>query len=223
MDKKVSSLPLKDRYVVLTGDLKSSRKLKALDRAKIQENLKKALTIINRKFADIIIAEFIIVQGDSFQGMISSSKYLFDIYYVLFENIAYQYYLGVGIGNISTDISKNVGEIDGEAFHKAMKALEQAKKEKEWIKFEGSGEIDGIITYLLNFMADVMWNWTKRQREIVIHYKKMKSEKVDLTLEEIAKDIGIKKQTISKILRRSKYKMIEKAEKGFVDFVSPAK
>ena len=220
MDKKVSSLPLKDRYVVLTGDLKSSRKLKALDRARIQENLKKTLTIINKKFASIIIAKFIIVQGDGFQGMISSSKYLFNIYYVLFENIAHQFYLGVGIGSISTDISKNVGEIDGEAFHKALNALEQAKKENEWIVLEGSGELDGIITNLLNFMVDVMWNWTKRQREIVIHYKKMKSRKADLTLEEIAKDIGIKKQTVSKILRRSKYKMIERAEKSFVDFVS---
>lgn len=220
MDKKFSSLSLKDRYVVLTGDLKSSRKLLALDRAKIQENLKKALTIINKKFKDTIIAKFIIVQGDAFQGMISSPKYLFDIYYALFENIAHQYYLGVGIGNISTDISKNVGEIDGEAFHRAIKALEQSKKENEWIKFEGCKEIDGIITCLLNFMADTMWNWTKRQREIVIYYKKMKSRKADLTLEEIAKDIGIKKQTISKILGRSKYKMIEKAEKNFVDFVS---
>ena len=52
------------RYVVLTGDLKSSRKLK--DRAKVQESLKKSLNEINATFKKGIVAKFRIVQGDSF-------------------------------------------------------------------------------------------------------------------------------------------------------------
>ena len=39
---------LQNWYVVVTGDLKSSRKLK--DRAEVQEELKNALRIVNRRF-----------------------------------------------------------------------------------------------------------------------------------------------------------------------------
>ena len=70
---------LQNRYVVVTGDLKSSRKLK--DRAEVQEELKNALRIVNSRFEEEIPAKFMVVGGDSFQGMLSSPKYLFDIYY----------------------------------------------------------------------------------------------------------------------------------------------
>jgi len=209
---------LQDRYVVLTGDLKSSKKLK--DRAKVQEGLKNALTLINKRFEDAIIAKFIVVRGDSFQGMMSSPKHLFDVYYALFENINHQFYLGVGVGSISTDLSENVGEMDGEAFHNAFDALKQAKKEDAWIKFKSGWEVDGVLTCLLNFTVDAMWSWTERQKEVIIHYKKVKSRRNDVTLEEIADDMGVTKQTVSKILKRSKYRMIEEAERSFVDFIN---
>ena len=206
------------RYIVLTGDLKSSKKLK--DRAKVQESLKKSLNEINATFKKGIVAKFRIVQGDSFQGMISSPDHLFDIYYILFGNITHKFYLGIGIGEISTGLSGNVGEIDGEAFHRASSALEKAKRDNYWIVFEAGWKIDGILTYLLNFMADIMWNWTDRQREIVIHYRKMKNQKNEYTLRDLAEEIGVRKQTISKILKRSRYKILEDAEKSFKDYVS---
>ena len=209
---------LQNRYVVVTGDLKSSRKLK--DRAEVQEELKNALRIVNRRFEEEIPAKFMVVGGDSFQGMLSSPKYLFDIYYVFFENIRHQFYLGIGVGGISTSLSENVGEIDGESFHKASDALERAKKENIWIVFKSEWEIEGVVTCLLNFMVDVMWSWTKRQREIVTYYRKVKNEKSSVTLEEVARGIGIKKQTLSKILKRSKYKLLKEAEDTFVDFIS---
>ena len=209
---------LQNRYVVVTGDLKSSRKLK--DRAEVQEELKNALRIVNRRFEEEIPAKFMVVGGDSFQGMLSSPKYLFDIYYVFFENIGHQFYLGIGIGGISTSLSENVGEIDGEAFHKASDALERAKRENMWIVFKSEWEIEGVVTCLLNFMADVMWSWTKRQREIVTYYRKVKNEKSSVTLEEVAEGIGIKKQALSKILKRSKYKLLKEAEDTFVNLVS---
>ena len=209
---------LQNRYVVVNGDLKSSRKLK--DRAEVQEELKNALRIVNRRFGEEIPAKFVVVGGDGFQGMLSSPKYLFDIYYVFFENISHQFYLGIGIGGISTGLSENVGEIDGEAFHKASEALEMAKRKNMWIVYKSEREIEGVVTCLLNFMADVMWSWTKRQREIVTYYRKVKNEKSSVTLEEVAEGIGIKKQTLSKILKRSKYKLLKEAEDTLVDFIS---
>ena len=60
----------KDKFVVVTGDLKSSRRLK--NRTKIQEHLKNALKNINNTFREKIVSKFIIVGGDGFQGMVSS-------------------------------------------------------------------------------------------------------------------------------------------------------
>jgi len=89
-----------------------------------------------------------------------------------------------------------------------------------WIAYKSEWEIEEVVTCLLNFMADVMWSWTKRQREIVTYYRKVKKEKSSVTLEEIAEGIGIKKQTLSKILKRSKYKLLKEAEDTLVDFIS---
>lgn len=205
-------------YVVLTGDLKSSRKIK--DRAKTQEKLKDTLKIINKRFSDVIIADFVIIGGDGFQGMILSPDFISDIYYLLFENIEYPFYLGIGTGNISTGLSKNVAEIDGRAFHLASAALGKAKKENKWIELKSDWENNDIITCLLNFMAEVMWGWSKRQKDVVMYYRKVKSKKNDATLKEISVSLGIKKQTLSKILKRAKYTLLEDAEKTVVNFIS---
>ena len=63
--------------------MKSSRRLRY--RAEVQEELKNALRIVNRRFEEEILAKFMVVGEDSFQGMLSSPKYLFDIYYAFFE------------------------------------------------------------------------------------------------------------------------------------------
>ena len=69
-------------------------------------------------------------------------------------------------------------------------------------------------------MAEVIWDWSKRQKDIAMYYRKVKNKKNDATLKEISANIGIKKQTLSKILKRAKYTLLEDAEKTIVDFVS---
>lgn len=205
-------------YVVLTGDLKSSRKIK--DRMNAQEKLKNALKTINKRFSNVIIADFVVVGGDGFQGMISSPDYISDIYRLLFENIEHPFYLGIGIGDISTGLSRNVAEMDGMAFHMAFEALEETKKENKWIKLKSKWETNNIVACLLNFMAEAMWGWSKRQKDVVVYYRKVKNKKPNATLEEVSTGLRIKKQTLSKILRRSKYVMLEDAEKTITSFVS---
>lgn len=207
---------LQNRYVVVTGDLKSSRKLK--DRAEVQEELKNALRIVNKRFEEEIPAKFMVVGGDSFQGMLSSPKYLFDIYYVFFENIGRQFYLGIGFGGISTSLSENVGEIDGESFHKASDALERAKKENIWIVFKSEWEIEGVVTCLLNFMADVMWNWTDRQKEMIIYFREQGGNREAVRC--ASKNFGVGERSIYKTLRTGKYHLWGDAEKAVADLLN---
>jgi len=202
--------------VVVTGDLKSSRGLE--DRAEVQEELKNALRMVNRRFEEAIPAKFMVVRGDSFQGMLSSPKYLFDMYYVFFENISHQFYLGIGVGDVSTSLSENVGEIDGEAFHNASDALERAKKENIWIVFRSEWEIDEVVTCLLNFMADVMWNWTKRQKELIIYFREHGGDREAVRL--ASKKFGVGERSIYKTLRTGKYHLWRDAEKAVADLLN---
>ncbi|MEA2004540.1 MAG: SatD family protein, partial [archaeon] len=162
-------LTSRDRYVVLTGDLKSSRKLS--ERAYVQEQLKGALKTVNEIFDGAIAAKFIVVGGDGFQGMLSSVEGVFDVYYTLFEEVGYPFYVGIGTGSISTGMSENVAEMDGEAFHRSSGALSDIKKKKNWVAFESGREIDTVITASWNLMANTIWNWSKRQKEIVLYYR----------------------------------------------------
>jgi hypothetical protein len=188
------------------------------DRAEVQEDLKNALRIVNRRFEEEIPAKFIVIGGDSFQGMLSSPKHLFDIYHVFFENISHQFYQGIGVGDISTRLSENVGEIDGEAFHKASDALERAKKENIWIVFRSEWEIDEVVTCLLNFMADVMWSWTKRQKEITTYFREHGENRE--AVKSASKNFGVGERSIYKTLRTGKYYLCRDAEKAVVDLLN---
>ncbi len=202
------TLASQNRYVVVTGDLKSSRRLKA--RAEVQEELKNALRMVNMRFNEEIVSKFAVVRGDSFQGMLSSPKCLFDIYLLFFEHIGHQFYLGIGVGGLSTRLSENIGEIDGEAFHNASEALERAKKEDLWIVFRSKWEIDEVVTYLLNFMAEAMWNWTKRQREIILFFRWHGENREAVRL--ASKNFGVGERSIYKTLRTGRYHLWRGAE-----------
>jgi len=195
-------------YVVLSGDLKSSRKLQ--DRAKIQEQLRNALVIVNETFNEAISAKFVLTGGDGFQGMLSSLEYFFDIYYELFANIGHQFYMGVGAGSISTGLSKNVSEMDGEVFYRSAESLSKAKKERSWIVFKSGEWCDDVITSSLNLMADVMWDWSERQKHIMLYYRKRGGNRE--AVKSAAENLGVGERSIYKTLRTGKYRLLKSAE-----------
>jgi len=200
--------PSQNWYVVLSGDLKSSRKLQ--DRAKIQEQLRNALVIVNETFNEAISAEFVLTGGDGFQGMLSSLEYFFDIYYELFANVGHQFYIGVGAGGISTGLSKNVGEMDGEVFYRSVESLSKAKKERSWIVFKTGGWGDDVITSSLNLMADVMWNWSERQKHIMLYYRKRGGNRE--AVKSASENLSVGERSIYKTLRTGKYHLLKSAE-----------
>ena len=139
-------------------------------------------------------------------------------YYVFFENISHQFYLGIGFGGISTGLSENVGEIDGEAFHKASEALEMAKKKNIWIVFKSEWEIDAVVTCLLNFMADVMWSWTDRQKEMIIYFREQGGNREAVIL--ASKNFGVGERSIYKTLKTGKYHLWRDAETAVADLLN---
>jgi len=201
-------LTSRDIYVVLTGDLKSSRKLS--ERAYIQEQLKSALKTVNVVFDGEIAAKFIVVGGDGFQGMLYSVEGVFDVYYTLFEMIGHPFYIGIGTGSISTSLSGNVAEMDGEAFHRSSDALATVKRKGGWVAFDSGRGIDGIITPSWNLMADAIWNWSERQKEIILYYRK--HGKCRDAVRSASENFGIGERSIYKTLRTGRYHLLRSVE-----------
>lgn len=207
---------LQNWYVVLSGDLKSSRKLE--DRAKIQEQLRNALVVVNETFNEAISVGFVLTGGDGFQGMLSSLEYFFDIYYELFANIGHQFYMGVGVGGISTGFSKNVGEMDGKVFYRSAESLSKAKKGKSWIAFNSGEWRDDVITSFLNLMADVMWNWSERQKQIIVYYRKHGGSRE--ALKSASENFSVSERSIYKTLKTGKYRLLKSAENALKEMLN---
>jgi hypothetical protein len=195
-------------YIVLTGDLKSSRQIKG--RYNCQLKLKKALKSINEAFSNYIVSQFRIIGGDGFQGMISKPDVILDIYFTLFEKIDHPFYLGVGIGNISTPLSDFIEEIDGSAFHFSSEALSIAKRKKRWIIIRGNVENIDLIECIFNLIFDLIWGWTQRRKEIILFYRKNgeNSHSIDLAAHKFKTGI----RNIYKTLEVGKYSLIKYAE-----------
>ncbi len=198
----------KRNYLVVAGDLRRSRKIG--NRKLIQENLKRALRHVNKEFARSVVSDFRVVGGDGFQGMLRDAGSLLEIYYRLFEKIQHPFYFSVGIGELSTRVSRNIEEIDGRAFHLARDALDEAKRKGLWVGIKG--DFDGVDVWVCiwNLLADRMWGWTDRQRDVVIYYRKLRDEPGAIT--RCARKFGVSERNIYKLLQTSGYWLTEYGE-----------
>lgn len=194
-------------YIVLTGDLRSSRQME--DRHDCQLKLKNALNFINKAFNEFILSEFRIIGGDGFQGMISEPGIILDVYYALFEMIDHPFYLGVGIGDVTTDLSEVIEEIDGPAFHHSSEALYNVKKKRRWIAV-GSEEDTDSMECILNLIFDIMWSWTSRRKEIILFYRKNGED--SKAIEKASLNFNTGFRNIYKTLEAGKYPLIKYAE-----------
>ena len=200
-------------YIVLTGDLKSSKKME--DRNLSQEKLKEAINYVNSKFKDYLVTDFMITGGDSFQGMISRLDILVDIYFALYGRIGNTFYLGVGMGGISTSLSEFVQEIDGEAFHFSADSLRTAKKKKRWIAMDSS--VDGDVEMaecILNLLFEIVWSWTDRQADIILYYRENGENPQAIKKAALNFDTG--PRNIYKALEAGNYSLVKYSE-GVVD------
>jgi hypothetical protein len=196
-------------HIVITGDLKSSRKID--NRYLSQDNLKNAIQYLNSTFRKHLISEFRIVGGDGFQGMISRSAIILEIYFSLFQKIKHPFYLGVGIGSISTQLSDFVQEIDGEAFHLSSEALNFAKKKNRWFILRSNlRNNNDLIECVFNFMFEIIWKWTERRREIILFYRNHGENPQAIEMASIKFETGTR--NIYKTLEVGQYNLVKYGE-----------
>lgn len=194
-------------YCVLSFDIRGSRKVK--DRMVLQESLKSVIEGLNRGFPAYIVSGFSLTAGDEFQGVLRDSSVAYDIFKIVDKTLGFDFYCGVGIGEITTEISDNPSVMDGPAFHRSRAALDYAKKKNLKIYvLTGKSEADRLLNLLLQTIHHIEKNRTRRQNQIISYFRNNPKAGV----EEAAEHFGISRQAVYKILKKSGFHLTRKLE-----------
>lgn len=119
---------MNEQYAALMIDLKDSRKYSDEDRNIIQRYWSSATKILNRIFHKTMKYEVDITSGDQIQGLFYRPEAAY-LYYRLISICLHpiQTHAGIGVGTCKIQLShKNTGGQDGEAYHAAKAASDQA-------------------------------------------------------------------------------------------------
>lgn len=207
--------------VAIIGDIVDSKKIYEHKRSEYQNILREVLIDINTTYKNEISSNFIITLGDEFQGLLKSSKHLFDILELIqFKMDAVKIRFGVGLGKIYTEIdpTASIGS-DGPAYHRARNSLSFLKKncKKECNVFLESNNLlfDQELNSHLYWVCETFSNWTNLQREIV----RIKLSDNDITQQDIADMLKINQSLVSRSIKASKYERYVQSKKTIIKVV----
>ncbi|MFX0196592.1 MAG: SatD family protein [Candidatus Hodarchaeota archaeon] len=185
-------------YFIVTCDLIHSKKV--LERSQVQRELRNAVNIMNGEYKQELVCPFITVWGDSFQGALKSLKGFYNLIETFEGLISVEFRCGIGVGEITTEISTTTLEMDGPAFHHSRAALEIAEKAQRrvWIQ-SGNNIFDGMVNSILALLYVLKSRWTPHQKEIIRLRRK------GMTYAEIGEKKQISKQAVYKSLKTAKW------------------
>lgn len=164
-------------YVAVIGDIVGSKKLS--DRYGTQKKLRDVLDAVNARFAEDIASNFMITLGDEFQGLLRCGEPVIHIISEIeVKMYPIQIRFGIGVGEITTDINRNVPlGADGSAYYNARKMVAELKsmgkkirtsKSDIMIASEGDNEsVDLLLNSIFSLCSAIKKKWSKRQREII--------------------------------------------------------
>jgi len=194
-------------YGVVTADLVESRQL--MNRAGAQDDLVRLISKLNTKFSDKLAAQFMVTLGDEIQGLLndlSSIPVVVGTIHTAFHPSEIS--VGIGVGAVTTRLVRRVTEMDGPAFVNSRSAVVTAKKEElEVVVLSGDHLIDGILNAMYTLLGGIKVGWTRTQWERFNLYLELGK------VEEVAKRLGVAKQSVSKSLRNTLWTRVLRVEK----------
>lgn len=207
-------------YLAVIGDLVHSRE--SADRAGLQKRFAGVLRSLNRRCGRVVASQFRILTGDECEGLLAADA---PVYEILRE---IEFAVGVGrirfgIGRGTLAISprqfRNVGMLDGPAFHRARAALLQAREAQtddcpvlaQVAGFPGDASINTILSLLGVAFGQI----TPRRREVYETYRR------EGTIDRAARRLGIHRSTVGKALARQSYHHLIAAEAAIGHLLAP--
>jgi len=196
-------------YVGVIGDFVRSRQIAPQARSSLQRRLGRTLQQINSHFAPSLAAKFLITIGDEFQGLLRNPVVIPDLVRELEMNLPdANMRLGIGKGDLYTDLGEYAIGMDGPVWHAARRALEDAKVSRRFGGvFVGFGrQEDQILNGIARVLHHVRSRLTTKQRGLLEALLR------DETQAEIATRERISKQAVSKRARAGGLEAYKEAE-----------
>lgn len=200
------------KYIAIIGDLKGSRQIK--NRAQAQLQIKQALEGVNQAYPECIVSKLTLTLGDEFQALIKPEKRMIHMLDELYTSLEeYPFRLGIGYGEISTAIDKNISiGADGEGFWQARAAIDYVHDNsmggKVITHILGFGKLhDELLNALFEASDTLRHGWTNLQAQT---FRLMLKENIYSPVFEqkvFAQAIGISESSLTKRLNAGNIKL----------------
>ena len=158
----------------LTLDLKNSQKYDLQKRNELQHYLVSVTEHLNRVFGASLLRDLRFNGGDEVQGLFQDPGNAF-LCLRLFHRCLHktQFHAGIGIGEWSTVIEgKDTFYQDGSAYHRARRAIDLAKKQKDYTAVISSETPrDPVLNALLNSSFRLMAKNTESQNSLILLFE----------------------------------------------------
>jgi hypothetical protein len=200
--------------MALIGDLRGSRHLQ--DRAAVQERLRRELSGLQERFAEVIASTFAITTGDEFQVLLHDPAAGLKVVVACDEALAgLRLRYGLGWGTLATRLQPEAVGMDGPCFHAARRAIEWTKKHDAWVAIRGlDPSAESTLDGLLQLLGAVRAGWTAKQARAVALRRRA------LTQRELALQLELDPSTVSKRLKSALYEEVTNAERSVAALLS---
>lgn len=199
---------MNEKKIIIIGDvIKSSKKFNSVK----WKNFHLSIEIINERFQSDLIIPFAIYSGDSFGAVCSNISSAVEIILAMQEVQKYYSSRHVLIEDeISYGIEKrNFLTLVGPALWKSEEKLNILKKEKKLFLSEFDNELLSVtLNTIMNLILSVKADWNEQEWLIYRNFDQ------GLRQKDMAMQLGITQQYVSKIVRQARMSLIKESEKN---------
>jgi tetratricopeptide (TPR) repeat protein len=189
------------------GDVINSRKIADDVRKQLLNEADSAFTKINSKYSASIMAEFGMVRGDAFEGILLTASQapavVQEIIRAFFNVNRTCVRICISLGQLTT-VGRDRNKSDGPAFWEALKGLDELKENKSehWlqISFKSTTIEQPLIESQLKLLTALTEDWTDKQREV-----SWLMDEYGGDIDRIAKDLDIKLPVARKHIAAANY------------------
>lgn len=208
--------PPSSRYVVVSGDLMGSSRLRPGERSALQKRLLLAVDDANSRFADDLVVRFGVTLGDEFQGLLGRlSRTPEAVEFWRSRLYPYRARFGVGAGRLYSRVTPaSTALMDGECFHRSRMAVERAKTRGPSVVYvTGVETADIALEAIWRLLDSVQASWKE------LHFRRFWSYRELHDISRVAAQEGVSKSAVSQSLRRAGYDSVLAAEGAMVQLL----
>lgn len=187
-----------DEYVVL-ADVVESRTIE--DRTAFRDRLDGALSTVNERHEDTLVAPFATIKGiDEFGAVVTDLGPLYEMLHELLARI-HPVRIRVAIASGEIDVREgSVRTMDGPAFHRADALFERIEAEAVAVGVDTGNAVDDLLASVLELLLLSWERRTERQVEVLRAVERHPTQAA------AADALGLTPQSVSNTLRRIEYR-----------------